>query len=258
MPILAAHAEDRHDVGVVQPRRRLRLPLEPTHLLRVQQRPGREHLQRHAAAQRLLLGLVDHAHPAPADLAEDAVVPQPLQPGAYRRTIIGGQRAGGGTGALAQVFHHEEGGEEVADLLGQLGVPLGVFAERRVLAAAPAIEEVLGQELDRVAGVAGGGHRSAPSPAVCVTSGRPSVGIMGGVGRPAPNSPSRPRPMRSSLVLRPDPVAGDLRSGQARARWSEAAPEKRLARRLALPDFFIHSGRLRAALSGPGSTTGFP
>ena len=31
-------------------------------------------LQRHAAAERDLLGLVDHAHPAPADLAEDPVV----------------------------------------------------------------------------------------------------------------------------------------------------------------------------------------
>ena len=43
---------------------------------------GREHLQRHPPAQRLLLGLVDHAHAAAADLAEDAVVAQPLEPGA--------------------------------------------------------------------------------------------------------------------------------------------------------------------------------
>ena len=37
---------------------------------------GRQDLQRHVPAQRLLHGLVDDAHAAPADLAEDAVVAQ--------------------------------------------------------------------------------------------------------------------------------------------------------------------------------------
>ena len=161
--VLPAHAEDRHDVGVVQPRRRLRLALEPPHLLRVQQRAGREDLQRHAAAQRLLLGLVDHAHAAPADLAEDAVVAQPLEPDPHRGAV-GGQRAGGAAGALAQVLHHQQGREQVADLVGQLGVALEVLAERGLLAAALAVEELLGQELDGVALVAGGIHRRA-SPA---------------------------------------------------------------------------------------------
>ena len=49
---------------------------------------GRQHLQRHPPAQRLLLGLVDDAHAAPADLAEDAVVAQPLQPHAHRRAAV--------------------------------------------------------------------------------------------------------------------------------------------------------------------------
>ncbi len=84
VPVLPAHAEDRHDVGVVQPGRGLRLTLEPAHLLGVEQRPGREHLRGHAAAQRLLLGLVDHAHAAAADLAEDPVVAQPLRAGCPR------------------------------------------------------------------------------------------------------------------------------------------------------------------------------
>ena len=79
MAVVLAHAEDRDDVGVVQPRRGPRLPLEPQHLLRVGQRRIGEDLQGHAAAERLLLGLVDDAHAAAADLAEDAVVAQLLQ-----------------------------------------------------------------------------------------------------------------------------------------------------------------------------------
>ena len=47
----------------------------------------RQDLQRHVAAERLLLRLVDDPHPAAADLAEDAVLAQPLRrpPRAGRR-----------------------------------------------------------------------------------------------------------------------------------------------------------------------------
>ena len=145
VPVLVPDAEDGHDVSMMQPRRRLCLPLEPSHLLRVQERPGREHLHGHAAAQALLLRLEDDPHATPADLAEDAVVAQTLQPDANRRPLISGQRAGGGAGALAQVLHHEQGREQVADLVGQLGVPLDVLAERGMLAAALAVEELLGR-----------------------------------------------------------------------------------------------------------------
>ncbi len=47
VPVLPTYAEDRHDVGVVQPGRGPGLALEPTHLLGVQQRTGREELQGH-------------------------------------------------------------------------------------------------------------------------------------------------------------------------------------------------------------------
>src|SRR5579883_2113631 len=53
---LAADGEDRHDVGVVQLRRRLGLDLEPPQLLRVQGRGERQDFQRHPAAERDLLG----------------------------------------------------------------------------------------------------------------------------------------------------------------------------------------------------------
>ena len=78
-PALAAHAEDGHDVGVVQPARGARLALEPPDLHQISQGMRREQLEGHAAAERALLGLVDDAHGATTDLAEDVVVAQLLR-----------------------------------------------------------------------------------------------------------------------------------------------------------------------------------
>ena len=69
-----AHLEDRHDVGVVQPGRGAGLAAEPLLDHPVAGHLPRQDLERHAAAQRDLLGLVHDAHAAPADLAEDPVV----------------------------------------------------------------------------------------------------------------------------------------------------------------------------------------
>ena len=77
--VVFADAEDRHDVGVVQLRRRLRLALEAT------LRPGvlpellGQDLEGDVPAERDLLRLVDDAHAAVADLADDAVVAQALE-----------------------------------------------------------------------------------------------------------------------------------------------------------------------------------
>ena len=76
--LMLADPEDRDDVGVVQPRGGLGLALEPDEELGVEQPVVAQHLQRHAAAQRLLLGLVDDPHPAAADLAEQTEVAQPF------------------------------------------------------------------------------------------------------------------------------------------------------------------------------------
>ena len=75
--LMLADAEDRHDVGVVQPRGRAGLALEAADLLGVGERPGGQHLERHAAAERLLLGLVHDAHAAAAHLAQQAELAQP-------------------------------------------------------------------------------------------------------------------------------------------------------------------------------------
>ncbi len=71
---MLAHAEDRHDVGVVQLRGGAGLALEPAARLGVAEHLARQDFQGHMPAERDLLGLVDHAHAPSADLAKQAVI----------------------------------------------------------------------------------------------------------------------------------------------------------------------------------------
>ena len=83
---IAAAGEDGHDVRMVQVGGRLGLVVEAGHLLAVQDRGKRQHFQCHAAVQRYLPGLIDHAHAAAADLPHNRVIAQlPLGPLASRR-----------------------------------------------------------------------------------------------------------------------------------------------------------------------------
>src|SRR5262249_28128205 len=99
---------------------------------------------------------------------------------------------------------------------------LEVLLERGALAAALAVEELLGQELDGVALAAGGGHRSAPY------------------------------------------VSGDLRYALGRGLETRAQPPgitghpEREITPLPATRHPPSATRLRAALVGPGSTTGSP
>jgi hypothetical protein len=72
----AADAMNRYDVLVMQLGRRLRLVFEALQLLGIEGGRERQDLQGHAAAERNLYGFVNHAHAAPADLANQAVVTQ--------------------------------------------------------------------------------------------------------------------------------------------------------------------------------------
>ena len=65
---------------------------------------GRQKLEGDPAAERELLGLVDDAHAAPADLAEDAVVAQLVRDrfGYDPRPVRRGHRAVDGAGGDAQ------------------------------------------------------------------------------------------------------------------------------------------------------------
>ena len=76
--IVFPDAEDGHDIGMVQPGGGLRFAPKAQQALRVELRLARQDLQSHMPAQRFLFGLVDDAHPAPAGLAQDAIIPKPL------------------------------------------------------------------------------------------------------------------------------------------------------------------------------------
>ena len=77
---VAADGEDRHDVGMVQPRDGLGFAAEPLHRLLVGHGREPQHLERHFALERRLLGLIDNAHAAAADLTDDAELAQGRRP----------------------------------------------------------------------------------------------------------------------------------------------------------------------------------
>src|SRR5262249_40418662 len=127
--IVLADGEDGHDVRVVQLRRRPRLPLKA---LQRRWAPGggpRYHLEGDAAAEGDLLRLVDHAHAAAAHLAEDAIVAQLPQ----RQALGGAPRPAQARRALLllDLFDLGQGGKQLANLVGELGVALGVLLHGR-------------------------------------------------------------------------------------------------------------------------------
>ena len=98
---------DGADVGVVEDRGGLGLVDEALAGLGVVRELGREELERDGAAELEIVGLVDDAHSAPADLAEDAVLAGDNRPGgkaagerldgrSERGGIDGGSRGGSG------------------------------------------------------------------------------------------------------------------------------------------------------------------
>jgi hypothetical protein len=107
----------------------------------------RQNLERHPPAQRDLLGLVNDAHAAPADLAEDLVVANlPRErirsPGLRELVVALSQTLG-----LLYLDHRRE---DLADVVSELRVAIGVFPERGPLAPAEAIGEFLGQSIKQV------------------------------------------------------------------------------------------------------------
>ncbi len=138
-----ADGEDRHDVGVMQPRSRPRLAAESLEVGRGA--AMRQHLQGDVPPQRLLHGLVHHAHAPLAQLAEDAELANPVgdRCGA---TPWARDRAHRGAGLL----HLHQGGEHCQDPLGQLGMARGIFRQGRPLPLPEAVHELLGQDVERV------------------------------------------------------------------------------------------------------------
>ena len=90
LPLVLADVVDGADVRVIQGGRGPRLPLEALQRLPVAGQLLGEKLQRHAAAQARVLGLVHHTHPPAPELLEDTIVGDRLpdhtdgRPGARR------------------------------------------------------------------------------------------------------------------------------------------------------------------------------
>ena len=77
-PVMFAVVEDADDIRMVQPGRQAGLGVEPPQVFRVGPESRLHDLERHPVLERLVLGLVHHAHSPAADPAEDEVVTQPL------------------------------------------------------------------------------------------------------------------------------------------------------------------------------------
>jgi hypothetical protein len=138
---LAADGVDVDDVRVVQRGGRPGLVVEALQLPRVQRSGEGQHLEGHAAAQRELFGLVDHAHAAAADLPDDAEVAE-LAEGLFRRLRlrdVGGERARPVGGAADEVQRRQA----AVEFLGQLGVAGQEFLARRRRALLDSLQVVL-------------------------------------------------------------------------------------------------------------------
>ena len=78
LPLVFVEAVDGADVGVIERRRGARLAAEALHGFLVRGAAGRQHLEGDLAPEFQVLRAVHHAHPASAQLVEDAIVPEDL------------------------------------------------------------------------------------------------------------------------------------------------------------------------------------
>ena len=147
-----AHAEDRHDVGVMKLCRGPGLAEESLDDLGGPSCARRKHFYRDMPVERFLLGLVDDPHAPAAQLAQDAEVAKPFQdrPVAWQACL-----SGGGCRVVVQldVLDEEERREKLLELPDTFGSPREKLAHGWPFAAAHPVEELLGQRLERVAAV---------------------------------------------------------------------------------------------------------
>ena len=134
---------------MVQLRRRACLGLKSPHVSPVGAEPWVHDLERHPALERFMLGLVHDPHPASTDAANQDEVTQTVSDRDARAkrlhieasplVLLG-----------ANLLHDNQSGKHGANPLGQIGIFVRVFAERRPLAPAVPLEESVGQIVDRV------------------------------------------------------------------------------------------------------------
>ena len=135
---MLADLVDLDDVGVLEPGHRLGLGAEPL------DGPGHgvatrlDHLEGDQPVEGELTGLVDHARPAPAELAEDPVAGDLGGPRDRRAVVLeeAVRRAGvgGGLAVLELVARkHAMESDLVAEPVGELREPPGEFLEARAI-----------------------------------------------------------------------------------------------------------------------------
>jgi hypothetical protein len=73
-PVTLTHFVDRHNMGMVQIRRRLRFVAKPLHFVCIRQTTGMNHLQGDHPVQASVPGLVNHSHAATTYLMKQFVV----------------------------------------------------------------------------------------------------------------------------------------------------------------------------------------
>jgi hypothetical protein len=128
---LATDCVDRNDVGVLEGRGGASFVLEAGKLALVEHGGERENLEGDTAAERELLGFVDHAHAAAADLAEDTEVAERSSfglrfftthphPALSRRERVKGVELG-----LSKTRHCRHGGNQLTEGFGVLSMLAG-------------------------------------------------------------------------------------------------------------------------------------
>src|SRR5207253_1938265 len=131
-PVLLAGREDRHDVRMVELRDRAGLAMEAFAQPVAGEGLRREHLDGHGPPEGLLQRLEDDAHAAAGDLAAKAEVAETAVADAEERI----ERLRRNEQVLRlRSLHEGDGGEELADLLGEVGMARDVRLDRRRLAA---------------------------------------------------------------------------------------------------------------------------
>ena len=78
LTLVFADVEEHADVRVIERRGDARLAREPGERLRIVRQMRRQQLERHLPAEPAILGAIDHAHAAPAELLDDLVVRERL------------------------------------------------------------------------------------------------------------------------------------------------------------------------------------
>ena len=147
-PLVLTNTEDRHDIVVVQPRSGLGFAMEADERHRVQKPMTSKHLERDAAAQRLLNGLIHDSHAAAPDFSQEMEFAEPI----HERADPGDRRSRQAPGNVArarlEVLDQTKNGKELANFVSNPRIARGIFLECRPLASAAPLEKLLGEILD--------------------------------------------------------------------------------------------------------------